>query len=154
MRRAPTSILVVDANIVISACLGRIGTALLLEATQRYALRTTQRAREEALGRFKDPRIAAYRPRLDTALAIVPVLPHHVYEALLPEAEAALAQAVASGNGSTTDAHLLATAWVLGCDIWSHDRDFAGTGVSSWSTRNLMSALAAASLDPPPKDAS
>jgi hypothetical protein len=32
-------------------------------------------------------------------------------------------------------------------DVWSTDRDFAGTGVASWSTRNLMRGLAEAARD-------
>jgi predicted nucleic acid-binding protein len=42
------------------------------------------------------------------------------------------------------DAHVLALAWSAGADIWSADRDFAGTGVASWSTLNLVRALAEA----------
>lgn len=56
-------------------------------------------------------------------------------------AEACLRDAVASRNGSTDDAHVLACAWAFDADIWSLDRDFAGTGVASWSTINLMRAL-------------
>jgi hypothetical protein len=63
---------------------------------------------------------------------------------LLPEGEAALKNSVPSRNGSTRDAHLLALAWSAGADIWTHDRDFAGTGVATWSTTNLMRALATA----------
>ena len=32
-------------------------------------------------------------------------------------------------------------------DIWTIDRDFAGTGVASWSTPNLMRGLAGAARD-------
>jgi hypothetical protein len=32
--------------------------------------------------------------------------------------------------------------WLAEADIWSHDRDFAGTGWPSWSTANLRAALA------------
>jgi predicted nucleic acid-binding protein len=40
---------------------------------------------------------------------------------------------------------LLALAWSLDADIWTTDRDFAGTGVASWSTPNLIRELALAS---------
>jgi predicted nucleic acid-binding protein len=53
----------------------------------------------------------------------------------------ALRNAPASRNGSVTDAHLLALAWTLDADLWSHDRDFAGTGWPSWSTSNLLTAV-------------
>jgi len=54
-----------------------------------------------------------------------------------------LRDAVASRNGSVRDAHVLALAWSVDGDIWTTDRDFAGTGVASWSTPNLMRGLAA-----------
>lgn len=44
-------------------------------------------------------------------------------------------------NGSVRDAHILALAWTLDADIWSHDRDFAGTGWPSWSNGNLRASL-------------
>jgi len=56
-----------------------------------------------------------------------------------------LRDAVGSRNGSTKDAHVLALAWEVLADIWSADRDFAGTGVASWSTPNLLRALDEAS---------
>jgi predicted nucleic acid-binding protein len=61
---------------------------------------------------------------------------------LIEPAEAALRDAVPSRNGAVSDAHILALAWEIDADIWSHDRDFAGTGVASWSTINLVRALA------------
>jgi predicted nucleic acid-binding protein len=62
---------------------------------------------------------------------------------VLSDSETALKNSVPSHNGSTRDAHLLALAWSAGADIWTHDRDFAGAGVATWSTTNLMRALAA-----------
>jgi hypothetical protein len=62
----------------------------------------------------------------------------------IPYCEAALRDAVPRRNGSTSDAHRLALAWNTGGDIWTHDRDFAETGVASWSTANLIVALAGA----------
>ncbi len=64
------------------------------------------------------------------------------YKHLLADAADALRNAVASRNGSISDAHILALAWTYDADIWSHDRDFAGTGWPSWSSANLAAALA------------
>ena len=58
----------------------------------------------------------------------------------LAAATMALSQASASKNGSVSDAHILALAWKLDADLWSHDRDCAGTGWPSWSTANLRAA--------------
>jgi predicted nucleic acid-binding protein len=51
---------------------------------------------------------------------------------------------VASRNGSVKDAHVLALAWSVEADIWTTDRDFAGTGIATWSTPNLVRGLAEA----------
>ena len=61
----------------------------------------------------------------------------------MPEAIRALRRAPATGNGSTSDAHILAAAWALDSDIWTHDRDFAGCGVATWSSANLWAAIMA-----------
>jgi predicted nucleic acid-binding protein len=39
---------------------------------------------------------------------------------------------------------VLALAWSLDAEVWTTDRDFAGTGVANWSTPNLIRALAEA----------
>ena len=38
----------------------------------------------------------------------------------------------------------MALARCVEADVWTTDRDFAGTGVASWSTPNLMRGLARA----------
>jgi len=53
---------------------------------------------------------------------------------------------VASRNGAIDDAPVLALAWSLDADVWTTDRDFAGTGVASWSTPNLIRALGRSGL--------
>ncbi len=77
----------------------------------------------------------------DEVLQAIEVVEPVRYDASLASAEDALYQAVASRNGSVSDAHLLALAWTYDADIWSHDRDFAGTGWPSWSNANLAAAL-------------
>jgi len=68
-------------------------------------------------------------------------VPPEALEPLLPDSKAILRFAVASQNGSVKDAHLVALARDLDADVWTTDRDFAGTGIASWSTTNLMRAL-------------
>ncbi|KPF72684.1 hypothetical protein IP69_02060 [Bosea sp. AAP35] len=63
------------------------------------------------------------------------------YRDSLTQAADTLRNAAASRNGSVKDAHILALAWAYDADIWSHDRDFAGTGWPSWSSANLAAAL-------------
>lgn len=139
--RAPPSILVLDTTVLISAVLGR--TAIVVARVQRLAtLVTTDRAIEEgrrriALG-LKLPELLATLDGIADTVAVVPLTRLAPF---VPDAEVVLRDAVHSGNGSVRDAHVLALAWVTGADIWSSDRDFAGTGVASWSTPNLVRAL-------------
>jgi PIN domain len=42
---------------------------------------------------------------------------------------------------------VLALARDIDADIWTTDRDFAGTGVASWSTPNLLRVFATAQAD-------
>jgi predicted nucleic acid-binding protein len=131
---------VVDAAILISALIGRSAGALL-DVGKSVRLATTDRALIEVSRRIglglNRPDLL---PMLDTLVADFDVV---AVEALGPLFEAAvvLREAVASRNGSTDDAHILALAWEVGADIWSHDRDFAGTGVATWSTVNLIRAV-------------
>lgn len=91
-------------------------------------------------------RLAPDEPALmeiaDEILGSIDVVAQERYGNGLSTAEHWLRNAVASRNGSTSDAHILALAWTYDADIWSHDRDFAGTGWPSWSTANLAAALA------------
>jgi predicted nucleic acid-binding protein len=143
--RAPASALVVDAAILIAAARGRSSGAVLA-AARAAALVTTDRAVVETRRRIefglKRPEL---HPIVDALVAEMTVVPVAALSALLPQAETSLADAVASRNGSIDDAHLLALAWSVDADLWTTDRDFAGTGVASWSTPNLIRGLALAS---------
>lgn len=142
--RAPSSTLVVDTAILISAVLGKTAEAILL-VQETHVLATTDRALQEAQRRIE---LGLRRPELlaviDDVAAGITVVPVASVTWLLPRCEAALRDAVASRNGSTRDAHILALAWSVESDIWTIDRDFAGTGVPTWSTPNLMRSLVAA----------
>jgi predicted nucleic acid-binding protein len=111
------------------------------------ALVTTDRVVREARRRLvlglKRPELLEVLDDLATVLTVVPVA---ALEPLLAPCEAALWDAVASRNGSTRDAHVLALAWSAEAGVWTTDRDFAGTGVATWSTPNLMRRLAEAAV--------
>ncbi len=142
--RRPSPILVVDTAILIAAVRGRSSSALV-EVVRSVALVTTDRAIEEARRRIelgmKQPELLELLGALEMKMTVASV------EALWPlvdQAAWALRHATNGANGSTRDAHILALAWEVGGDIWTTDRDFAGTGVATWSTPNLMRALAGA----------
>ena len=141
--RPPSDTLVVDANILVTAVLGRIGPDLLLRVGQTRTLVTTPETEREARRVLSDPRLGrpTSDPVAEAAFAIAAVQPAEYYDGLKADAARCLAEAVASANGSAADAHVLALAWAADADLWSHDRDFGGTGWPSWSTRNLRRAL-------------
>ncbi len=142
--KAPTSALVVDAAILIAAARGRSSGAVLA-ASRAAALVISDRSVAEARRRIdlglKLPEVHGVVDALFAEMTVVPVA---ALSALLPRAEIVLRDAAASRNGSIADAHVLALAWSIDADIWTTDRDFAGTGVASWSTPNLVRALAEA----------
>jgi predicted nucleic acid-binding protein len=141
--RAPANVLVIDAAILVSAVIGR-SSAAIMETTIHATLVTTDRATEEARRRvalgMKRPDLLEVLDGLNTQITIVSL---ECLGPLLGAAAFALKHAAGSANGSVRDAHVLALAWEIDADIWTTDRDFAGTGVATWSTPNLMRALAA-----------
>ena len=145
--RAPSSILVIDAAVLVAAARGRSSGAML-EAARAAVLVTTDRVVHEARRRvelgLKRPDLPAIIDALAAELTIVPVA---ALTSILASSEVALRDAAPSRNGSTRDAHVLALAWSVEADVWTTDRDFAGTGIATWSTPNLMRALAEGVLD-------
>lgn len=142
--RKPSDRLVVDTSILLAVAFGERSRPIYNMVRRSRALVTTVRARAEALGVAQDPRMqvrGSVQALLDLFDA-VEFVPDSAYAHLLDEAAAVLRLAVPSRNGSTRDAHVLALAWAVDADVWSGDRDFAGTGWPSWSNANLARVLA------------
>jgi hypothetical protein len=97
---------------------------------------------------LKRPDLLAVIDALAAELTIVPVA---ALAPILAGREIALRDAVPNRNGSTRDAprdaNVLALAWSVEADVWTTDRDFAGVGIASWSTPNLMRALVEGARD-------
>lgn len=123
--------------------LGRRSRVAFEAVQTRRKLVTSVRTADEVFGVLRDlPRVREETTvQAATLLGSLTVIDADAYAKHLPEAARVLCDAVASRNGSTSDAHVLACAWLLDADIWSHDRDFAGTGWLSWSNANLLRAL-------------
>lgn len=141
--RPPSAALVVDSNILLGALRGRKTGRCIDRARQVRRLTTsaeTRREVERVLARI-DPEGTTTRAAAALFDAIE-IFPDDHYAPAIAAAAARLTRAPASRNGSTRDAHILALAWALDADIWSHDRDYAGTGWPSWSSANLVAALA------------
>jgi predicted nucleic acid-binding protein len=120
--KRPSATLVVDAAVLVAAVRGRSSGALL-EAARRASLVTTDRIVQEARRRIE---LGLKRPELLEILhelaALVTIVPVAALESLLARCEATLRDAVASRNGSTRDAHVLALAWSVEADIWTNGR--------------------------------
>jgi predicted nucleic acid-binding protein len=142
--KAPSSVLVIDAAVLVAAARGRSSGAVL-QATRAAALVTTDRVVLEARRRIE---LGLKRPELlevlDALIAQITVVPVAALVADIGLIEIALRDTVPSRNGSVRDAHVLALAWSADADIWTTDRDFAGTGVATWSTPNLVRGVAEA----------
>ena len=138
----------VDTNILLGQMLGRRSEALFLAIVTARTVVMTARTAAEMHGVLRGrtariPRADAQPRELPVQL---PIIPERIYLGRLAAAREVLRDAVASRNGSTGDAHLLACGWVLDADLWTHDRDLAGTGWPSWSNANLVRALEAPQL--------
>jgi predicted nucleic acid-binding protein len=139
--KSPSSTLVVDAAILVAAARGRSSGAVLA-AAGAAVLVTTDRVVQESRRRIE---LGLKRPDLlaviDALVAEMTVVPVAALAPALARSEIALRDAAPSRNGSVKDAHVLALAWSVEADVWTTDRDFAGTGTATWSTPNLMRAL-------------
>ncbi|WP_194387783.1 PIN domain-containing protein [Bradyrhizobium sp. CCBAU 51765] len=142
--KLPSTTIVIDAAILIAAARGRSSGAML-KAAAGAILVTTDRVIQEARGRIE---LGLKRPELldvlDDLAELLTVVPVAALEPDLVRCEEFLRDSVPSRNGSVRDAHVLALAWSVEADVWTTDRDFAGTGVATWSTPNLMRGLAEA----------
>ncbi|TCR60655.1 PIN domain-containing protein [Bosea sp. BK604] len=143
-RSRPSEALIVDANVILSAVLGFRSRPLLEKVSARRALITSVDVSDEVrrvLVRL-DPGAPVLGEIAGAILNSIELVEAVRYGDNIAGAESRLRNATASRNGSTDDAHILALAWTYDADIWSHDRDFAGTGWPSWSSANLAAALA------------
>jgi predicted nucleic acid-binding protein len=114
---------------------------MLASARRRLLVSTEAVAEAVAVIAHNSGRFPYAPAHAEALIALLEAPSHRLYNALMPEAVVALRHAPASRNGSVKDAHILALAWTFDADIWSHDRDFAGTGWPSWSSANLAAAL-------------
>lgn len=139
--RAPSTTLIIDATILVAAVRGRSSGALL--AAAKAVLVTTDRVVQEARRRIA---LGLKRPDLvdllDDLVELLTIVPVASLEPVIARCEETLRDTVPSRNGSVRDAHVLALAWSVEADVWTTDRDFARTGVATWSTPNLMRGLA------------
>jgi predicted nucleic acid-binding protein len=133
--------LVLDANILIRAVLGRRVRELL----ERYAVRgvrflAPEAAFEEAskylpmlLEKRGIPRddVLASLSELRAIVEIVEAVEADFYRSFEQQARQLLR------GRDEADWPILATALGLGCGLWTEDQDFFGTGVAVWTTNRI-----------------
>lgn len=128
--------MIVDANVIVSASLGRSmplvdallaqgETLMVPEAQMREATLVTATL---ATRRHADPGAAL---GWTSALLTIPADLYHAYEG---EARDRL------HRGGQKDWPLVALALASGEDIWSNDVDLFGTGIAVWNTHNISRA--------------
>ena len=126
--------LVVDANVMVGAALGR-SMPLFLDLLERDVeiLAPVPMLREAKARIDRDAKLSEGEAnrRLAELLDIVMPLP---VEAFASHEQAARDRLEPH---SQSDWPLLAAALALDADIWTRDRDLFGTGVALWATRNI-----------------
>lgn len=128
--------LVLDANILIRAVLGRRVRDLILDHAPAVRFYAPDEAYADADARHYLPGLLIKRG-IDAQPALS-VLDH--LETLVRPLEAGLyesARAEALRRIATRDADdwpVLACALILDCPVWTEDADFFGTGVATWTS--------------------
>lgn len=133
----PSAGVVADANVLLSAALGK--AALRVFSEHKVPIHTT---------RFNADEVMEYLPRLSSKYEIplemlqlqwmlLPLQIHEVqsYKDRLEEARRLL------GERDPDDAHPLALALTLGLPIWSNDSDLSNCGVGFYTTARLLKTL-------------
>lgn len=134
--------IVLDANILIRAVLGKRVRELLLEyaVTVKFfapdVAYADARKYLPALLEKRGVQSASAMAVLDTLEAIVQPLELELYVGLQQQALQRIAMRDAD------DWPVLACAMTIGCSVWTEDTDFFGTGVATWTTDRVELYLA------------
>lgn len=134
--------IVLDANILIRAVLGKRVRELLIEnatAVQFFAPDVAYADARKYLPALLEKRginVAVALAVLDSLEFIVRPLERDIYMGLQHQA----LQRIAIRDAD--DWPVLACAMAIGCPVWTEDADFFGTGVATWTTDRVALYLA------------
>jgi predicted nucleic acid-binding protein len=128
---------VADANVLLSAAIGKAALRVLLEGEV-----------EVHVTRYNCDEVEDYLPVLAARYRLSPeivemqwrLLPIHVHEEAAYEAHLHAARERLARR-DPDDAHPLALAAALGLPLWSNDNDLAGHGVARHTTAELLAML-------------
>lgn len=137
----PGKALVVDANILVRAVLGK----RVREVIERYAGKASFLVADVAYGEAQDHLPALFIRRggdpakalavLSWLAGLVDLIGSEVYGEFESEARERLAQR------DPEDWPTLALALAIGCPIWTEDTDFFGCGVATWTSSRVETFL-------------
>ena len=128
-----TSIIVVDANIMVSALMGR-SLPLIAALAERAAVVTPAPQLAETRRILMRRELPAIDQRMADIMEIVEALPIFAYVHYEEQARERLHER------GQSDWPVLASALALKAEIWSRDADLMGTGAAIWFTRNIQFA--------------
>lgn len=132
-----TNRLFVDANILVRCSVGRAGFNVSELLAKGMVLATTDAQAREAEHVLHH---VFGVPEEDAAIEMAGVVSSmEVYQAPTYRAQEAAARARIHYK-NVKDWPVLAAAIATGAAIWTDDRDFFGTGVPTWTTRNIRFA--------------
>jgi predicted nucleic acid-binding protein len=129
--------IVLDANILIRAVLGKQVRKLIIEHASTVKFFAPDVAYADArkyLPSLLEKRglpSAATMQVLDNLMPIVQVLDLGIYQGMKQPALQRIAQRDAD------DWPILACAMTMGCPVWTEDTDFFGTGVAIWTSDRI-----------------
>lgn len=132
-----TKAIVLDANILIRAVLGKRVRELILENAARVKFFSPAMAYADArkyLPALLDKRgiqSGAAIAVLDSLETVVQIVDAESYEGMRQQAMQRISMRDAD------DWPVLACPMALGCPVWTEDADFFGTGVATWTTDRI-----------------
>jgi predicted nucleic acid-binding protein len=126
--------LVLDANILIRAVLGKQVRSLIGQYAAEVFLCTPDLCFEEA-ERYLPEIVARRGGDMASTTALLAALSPFITEIEMPFYEPYREKAQERiMMRDPNDWHVVATALLLDCPIWTEDRDFFGAGIATWTT--------------------
>jgi predicted nucleic acid-binding protein len=126
--------LVLDANILIRAVLGKRVRSLIEKYAAEVFLCTPDLCFEEA-GRYLPEIVARRGGDVESTTSLLAALSPFVAEIDVSFYELYREKAQERINiRDPNDWHVVATALLLDCPIWTEDSDFFGVGIATWTT--------------------
>jgi predicted nucleic acid-binding protein len=129
--------LVVDANILIRAVLGRRVRHLIADACERVAFYVAEANYDEAehylaqLAPARGIRDEVWQAAFDSVMTAIQLVAQEELAAVETEARARIA------GRDERDWPAVAAAMQFNCPVWTEDSDFFGAGVSTWTTETV-----------------